>query len=70
MTDLAVITALRLRERAARCRALAGEAVSEGIADELVAIAAEYEQDALRLERRTVTAHEAARFGLTQFELN
>ncbi len=69
MTDLAVITALRLRERAARCRALADDAISDGIADELVAIAMEYEQDASRLERRTATAHEAARFGLSPFGL-
>ncbi len=65
MTDLAMLTALRLRQRAARCRALADTAVSEGIADELSAIAAEYEHDALRLEVHTVTAREAAQFGLS-----
>ncbi len=64
MTDLAALTALRLRQRAARCRSLADAAVSEGIADELVAIAMEYENDAQRLERHTVTAWEAAQFGL------
>lgn len=64
MTDLAVITALRLRQRAARCRELADAAVSAGIADELVALAADYEHDATRLERRSISPREAAQFGL------
>lgn len=64
MTDLAVMTALRLRQRAARCRELAHAAMSAGIADELIALAAEYEHDASRLERRSVTPREAAQFGL------
>lgn len=64
MTDLAFVTALRLRQRAARCRALADTAVSEGIAVELVAIATEYERDASRLEARSSTPREAARFGV------
>ena len=64
MTDLTTVTARRLRQRAARCRALAYAAVSEGIAGELTAIAAEYEHDAWRIEQRNVTAREAAQFGL------
>ncbi len=64
MTDLMMLTALRLRQRAARCRALAATASSDGIADELSALADDYEDDALRLEGRLVSAQETARFGL------
>ena len=64
MTDLMMLTALRLRQRAARCRALAATANSDGIADELSALADDYDDDALRLEGRFATARETVRLGL------
>jgi len=65
MTDLMMLTALRLRQRAARCRALAATANSDGIAGELCALADDYDDDALRLEGRLATPRETARFGLS-----
>jgi len=65
MTDLMMLTVLRLRQRAARCRALAASARSDGIAGELCALADDYDDDALRLEGRLTNAHEAAQFGLS-----
>jgi hypothetical protein len=41
---------MRLRQRAARCRGLARDAVSLGVAEELDAIAADYERDADKIE--------------------
>jgi hypothetical protein len=64
MTDLMSMTAARLRQRAARCRALADSAASGGIAGELSAIAADYEEDAARLESRRATRRDAERLGL------
>lgn len=64
MTDVMQLTALRLRGRASRCRSLAETAYSTGIAEELCALAADYEYDASRLEARLITAKEAVRFGL------
>jgi hypothetical protein len=48
------LTAHHLRERAARCRAVAADetALPEGVAEELCALAADYEGDAERLETR------------------
>jgi hypothetical protein len=50
MEEQSVICAARLRERAVQCRDLARGATSVGIAQELEAIAEEYEDDAERLE--------------------
>lgn len=63
MTDVMQLTALRLRSRASRCRQLAQTAYSDGIAEELCALAEDYEHDASRLEARLVTAREAVQFG-------
>ena len=65
MTDLMMLTALRLRQRAARCRALAATANSDGIAVELSALADDYDDDALRLEGRLANSRETAQFGLS-----
>ena len=67
MTDVMQLTALRLRSRASRCRQLAETAFSDGIAEELCALAEDYEHDASRLEARLVTAKEAVQYG---FSLN
>jgi hypothetical protein len=63
MTDVMTSTALYLRTRASRYRALA-ETLSDGLAEELMALAADYEYDASRLEARLKTARHAVRFGL------
>ena len=59
------ITALNLRHRASRYRALAKAARSDGIADELYALAADYDHDAARLEASVSAAKQAAQFGLS-----
>ena len=64
MTDTMTLTALHLRDRASRYRALAATAPSDGMADELNALAADYERDASRLEARMTSAKIATRFGL------
>jgi len=53
MNDL-IQMASNLRERAANCRDMAGAAVSAGIAEELCAVAEDYECDAARLEKESV----------------
>jgi hypothetical protein len=45
----------RFRDRAAHCRAMAAAASSNGIAEELVAIAKDYEDDAATLELKAGT---------------
>lgn len=50
MNDLSALTASRLHAKAARCREMAQQALSEGIADELRRIAQDYERDAAALE--------------------
>jgi len=65
MTDLMTSTALHLRDRASRYRTLAATAPSDGMAEELIALAADYEHDASRLEARLAAAKKAMRFGLT-----
>lgn len=55
MNDL-IQMASNLRERAANCRDMAGAAVSAGIAEELCAVAEDYESDAARLEQESVEA--------------
>lgn len=52
MDDYSVLFAGRLRERAAYCRRLAGNALSDGVAREFEAIARDYERDAETLENR------------------
>ena len=64
MTDMMASTAWHLRHRALQYRALAGVADSNGIAQELCAIAADYERDAARLEARLAKARAAVRFDL------
>jgi hypothetical protein len=64
MTDFIILTASRLRKRAAHCRKQADAANSEGIAAEFHALATDYEDDAGRLESRAFTPREAVRFGL------
>ncbi len=50
-SDPAALTAIHLRERAARCRAIAGaSSLPDGVAEELCALADDYEGDAQRLE--------------------
>jgi len=51
MEKLCGLYASRLRDRAERCRLLAREARSEGIARELESIARDYANDADSLER-------------------
>lgn len=63
MTDVMTSTALHLRNRASRYRALAAKARSYGLAEELIALAAEYEHDASRLEARLAGATKMMRFG-------
>jgi len=53
MNDL-IQMASNLREKAANCRDMAGAAVSAGIAEELCAVAEDYECDAARLEKESV----------------
>jgi len=62
MTDVMTSTALHLRDRASRYRALAETALSDGLAEELIALAADYEQDASRLEARLAAAKKVTRF--------
>ncbi len=64
MTDLMASTARHLRHRASQYRALADTADSNGIAEELCALAADYERDAARLEARLARANAAVRFDL------
>ena len=64
MTDTMSLTALHLRDRASRYRAMAAAAPSDGMADELNALAADYEHDASRLEARLAATKVATRFGL------
>ena len=64
MTDMMTLTALNLRDRASRYRALAKASRSDGIADELYALAADYDFDATRLEARLTAAKQAVKFGL------
>jgi thiamine monophosphate kinase len=64
MTDVLTLTALNLRARASRHRAEAATAASDGLADELIALAADYEQDASRLEARLAVAKKVTRFEL------
>jgi hypothetical protein len=64
MTDVMTSTALHLRDRASRYRAMATTAPSYGMAEELMALAADYEHDASRLEARLARARRAVRFGL------
>jgi hypothetical protein len=52
MNDL-ILMASNLRERAANCRDMAGAAASLGIAEELCAVAEDYEGDAARLEKES-----------------
>ncbi len=63
MTDVMTSTALHLRDRASRYRALATTAPSDRVAEELIALADDYEQDASRLEAR-LAAKKTPRFGL------
>ncbi len=63
MTDVMTSTALHLRDRASRYRELATTAPSDRVAEELIALADDYEQDASRLEAR-LAAKKKARFGL------
>jgi hypothetical protein len=62
MTDVMTSTALHLRDRASRYREQATTAPSDGLAEELMALADDYEQDALRLEARLALARTATRF--------
>jgi hypothetical protein len=50
MNERMIQMALRLRQRADRCREMAGRAFSASIATELQTIAEDYEKDAVRLE--------------------
>lgn len=52
MTDIRTSTALHLRERAAYYRSLAQQAHSNGLAQELIRMADDYEADARRLTPR------------------
>jgi hypothetical protein len=52
MNDL-ILMASHLRERAANCRDMAGAIRSAGIAEELCAVAEDYEGDAARLEKKS-----------------
>jgi hypothetical protein len=52
MTDIRTSTALHLRERAAYYRSLARQAHSNGLAQELIRMADDYEADARRLTPR------------------
>lgn len=74
MTDVMTSTALHLRDRASRYRALATTAPSYGLAEELIALAADYEHDASRLEARLAAAKTMTRFtrrpGSVSTELN
>ncbi len=54
MEHFTEITAARLHERAAQCRELARNALSEGIAAELQSIADDYDRDAEQLETRAI----------------
>jgi hypothetical protein len=64
MTDVMTSTALHLRDRASRYRTLATTAPSDGMAEELIALAADYEYDASRLEARLATAKRVVRSSL------
>ncbi len=64
MTDLMTSTALHLRQRASQYRSQADETRLHGIAEELCALAADYERDAARLEQRLAKAKQAIRFGM------
>lgn len=61
--ELMTSTALHLRHRASQYRQVA-HARSDGIADELYALAADYERDAARLEARIAKVKDAIRFTL------
>lgn len=50
---------MTLREQAAHCREIAHNAFSDGVARELLAIAAEYEREADALERQDEELHDA-----------
>lgn len=50
MEELPAFNAARLRDKAARCRKLADDAISSGIARELESIAREYDHGADKLE--------------------
>jgi hypothetical protein len=60
MNDL-ILMASHLRERAANCRDIAGAVASAGIAEELCAVADDYEGDAARLERESSGSATASR---------
>ena len=62
MTDVMTSTALHLRDRASRYREQATIAPSDGMAEELIALADDYEQDASRLEARLAAVDKAVRF--------
>jgi len=62
MTDVMTSTALHLRDRASRYREQATTAPSDGLAEELIALADDYEQDAVRLEARLALAKKIVRF--------
>lgn len=64
MDDYSVLFAGRLRERAAYCRKLAGNALSSGVAQEFEAIARDYERDAEQLENGAGAAHAMPAAGL------
>jgi hypothetical protein len=63
MNDPMTSTARRLRHRASQYRHVAN-ARADGIAEELCALAADYERDAARLEARAATSDDAGRFTL------
>jgi hypothetical protein len=60
MDDL-ILLASNLRERAANCRDMAGIVASTGIAEELCAVAEDYEGDAERLERESAGSAKSPR---------
>lgn len=60
MTDLMTSTARHLRHRASQYRQVAN-ARADGIAEELCALAADYERDAARLESRVAKSKTADR---------
>ena len=64
MTDVMTSTALHLRDRASRYREQATLAPSDGLAEELMALADDYEQDASRLEARLARAKKTTRLEL------
>jgi hypothetical protein len=60
MNDL-ILMASNLRERAANCRDMAGLVASAGIAEELCAVAEDYESDAAQLEQESAGSVKRAR---------